>query len=96
MNIPRGWKEDIIKHNSYTIKRYITSSGFYLGHGVQIEIFKHGDNTFTISTSGAYLYIKPISFKTLSDAQDFVVKIMKYINYGRYKLRILDERVFSG
>ena len=88
IKLPKGWKFD--RHsNQYRLE--ITTPRVHPG-GVSITInYSRLGNDYTVNTTGHILYIETKEFKTFNAAYNYVKKIMKYVDYGRFTLGITKE-----
>jgi len=61
--------------------------------GVHVHISTRGlsKTKYYVTTSGHYMYTYNKEFNTLKQAEDYALKIMKYYDYGRLKLKVVDN-----
>jgi hypothetical protein len=81
------------KYHNYRVT-YRSSRGSF--HGVNIHIrsshlTRYGTFGYIVDTSGHYMYVYKRQFKTLSQAETYAKKIMKYHDYGRIKLKVVSN-----
>jgi len=97
----KGWYRDVEYekelHYAKFERIYRTlprTGGSFTGVIIYIKRLELPYICYEVSTSGLYLYVKQEHFPNLTDAINYAKRIMKYINYGRFRLKILDEKYF--
>jgi len=93
----KGWVRLPLEEKEYhAVRLYVTKPSRRSTGGIRIYIYNYGyESQYIVTTSGLYLYIKDATFPTLKQAIEFAKKIMKYVNYGRFELKILREDIFG-
>lgn len=87
--LPKGWVRE--KSDWKEELAVFTTGGKWPAVRISLKI-DYFDNKFLVSLSGIYLYENKSTNLTLEQAIDFTKRLMKYVNYGRYTLKVTNER----